>query len=522
MGESESRAFGVPNLARTLAQVGRPSLSVALLAVGVALPVLALATALWGTPYVGVIAENPAGTVLRVEPGSFAWRVGIREGQTVLSLDSSDSPGGWQIAVRGPDAEIHASARGAEAGVREGIPLAFLGLLLAIAGVASFVWRPRRAGAALSLAVIAAATALGVAPEASVFMTASLAALIVPVAWIASRTDSPRRRLAVLASGGLLVGAWLVARVAVPGIFDAMDVIRAATVAAMVFAVVALEVDREAVARRLRDLGGLRTLDVAAIAVAVVVAVLLLVVAGAGPLVTVGVLAISTLFYPRWRVAAGAVLDRLLVADWRRRLSVEASEVERGRLARDLHDVPLQELAGVIRRLELIPEAHRESAALREVADHLRAVATELRPPVLEDFGLVPAIDFLAAQVNRETDAFHVEATVAEEAGGGSVARPPAEVEIALFRIVQEALANAVRHSGGRRAFVRGRVGPGGVDLTVADDGRGLAPGAMERAVREGRMGTVSLQERARSVGAALRFGTAREGGLSVHVEWAR
>lgn len=522
MGESESRTFGVPNLARTLTGVARPLLSVALLAVGVALPVLAVATALWATPYMGVIAENPAGTVLRVEPGSFAWRVGIREGQTVLSLDSSDSPGGWQITVRGPDAEIHASARGAEAGMRERIPIAVLGVLLAVAGVASFVWRPRRAGASLSLAVVAAATALGVASEASVFITASVAALVVPVAWIAGRMISPRRQLAVLASGGLLAGAWLVARLAVPGLFDVVDAARAGVVVAAAVAVVGLEVDQRSLARRLRDLGGLRTLDVATIAVAVVVAVLLLVVAGAGPLVTVGVLAIGALLYPRWRGAAGAALDRLLIADWRRRLSAKASELERGRLARDLHDVPLQELAGVIRRLEFIPEAHRESAALREVADHLRAVATELRPPVLEDFGLVPAIEFLAAQVNRETDAFRVEATVADEVGGGSVARPPAEVEIALFRIVQEALSNAVRHSGGRRAFVRGKVGPGGVDLTVADDGRGLAPGAIDHAIREGRMGTVSLQERARSVGAALRFGTAREGGLSVHVEWAR
>ena len=497
-------------------------MSLFLLVAGVALPALALATTLWGTPFLSVVPENPGGVVLRVEPGSFAWHEGIREGQTVISLDSSDSRGGGRVTVAGPDGEINASIREAEAVLRDTLSLSVLGLLLAAIGVAFFAWHPRRAGAALSLAVIVAATPLAIASETVVYVTASVAALVVPVVWIASRTRSSRIRLTLLTSAGALAGTWLVARQAIPGLFDPVDALRAAVVAAAGLTVIGLQLDRRSLARRLRDLGGLRTLDVAAIAVAVVVAVLLLVVTGAGPLVTVGVLAIGALLYPRWRRVADAVVDRLLVADLRGRLSAEASEVERGKLARDLHDVPLQEIAGVIRRLELIPEARQESAALREVADHLRAVATELRPPVLEDFGLVPAIEFLAAQVNRETDAFHVEATVAEEVGGGSVARPPAEVEIALFRIVQEALSNAVRHSGGRRAFVRGKVGPGGVDLTVADDGRGLAPGAIDHAIREGRMGTVSLQERARSVGAALRFGTAREGGLSVHVEWAR
>ena len=184
--------------------------------------------------------------------------------------------------------------------------------------------------------------------------------------------------------------------------------------------------------------------------------------------------------------------------------------------------VPLQELAGVIRRLDLVPDARAENTALRQIADKLRSIATELRPPILDDLGLAPALDALVAHAAGEADPFEVGVAVRDETGSGQNGRPPPEVEIAIYRIVQEALANAIRHSGGKRAKVSGTVAVGRIVLTVSDDGMGLADTSLERGTRSGRLGVASMRNRAESVGAALAFEPSAEGGLAVKVSWTQ
>ncbi len=501
--------------------IGSPA-ALAVVLIGAALAAAATLTALLGSPSMGVVSESPGGVVRHVEPGSYAWQKGIRAGQAVVNLESSDSPGGWAITTAGPDSEIRASVAAAEGALRSTLPVALVAAGLAVLAILSVAWRSRRAEALASLAIVLAAVPLSVASEPPITVTARLAALAIPALWLIGRTAARPWRPAVGAAALAIAVGWLAAWAAIPSLFDPLETARTGAVILAGGAIIELQLDRHAIAERLRSAGGLRTLDVAMLALAILLGVELQLVAGAPPIVTIGLIAVGLAVYPRWRRVAGAAIDRLFVADLRDRLMLAAAEAERGRLARDLHDAPLQELAGVIRRLDLVPDAQAENTALRKVADELRAISTELRPPILDDLGLAAAITALVARADREVEGFHVQTAVRDDTESGLAGRPPAEVEIALYRIVQEALANAIRHSGGHRAIVEGEVAAHRIALTVRDDGTGLAGGALERALREGRLGVSSMRQRANAIGATLTLEPSPDGGLAVSVSWTR
>jgi signal transduction histidine kinase len=210
-------------------------------------------------------------------------------------------------------------------------------------------------------------------------------------------------------------------------------------------------------------------------------------------------------------------IEHLLLGDVREQAAAEASEAERARLVRDLHDVPLQELAAVIRRLEILPGAEAESEDLRALAGHLRNVATELRPPVLDDLGLPAALDYLAEETT--TQALPVTTELVDDTGFGTDRRPPTDVELAMFRIASEAVGNAVRHSGGTKVQVHAAVAPDRVELAVSDDGAGLPTEAAQDASRRKRLGLASMRRRAEAIDAELSIdGSAR--GTTVRVVW--
>jgi two-component system NarL family sensor kinase len=220
---------------------------------------------------------------------------------------------------------------------------------------------------------------------------------------------------------------------------------------------------------------------------------------------------------PSTRKRFGEPIEDALFGDVREAAAAEAAEAERARLARDLHDVPLQELVAVIRRLEIMPGTEAESEDLRSLAGHLRNVATELRPPVLDDLGLPAALDYLAEESTSST--LPVSADIVDDTGFGAERRPPADVELAMYRIASEAVGNAVRHSGGTRIRIAGSVAPGRVELTVADDGAGLAPDAAREAAKRKRMGLASMRRRAQAIDAELSIdGSAR--GTQVRIAW--
>jgi signal transduction histidine kinase len=208
----------------------------------------------------------------------------------------------------------------------------------------------------------------------------------------------------------------------------------------------------------------------------------------------------------------------MLLADLREHARLDAAEAERAHLSRELHDAPLQQLAGIIRRLELLPEARAESEELRAVAEQLRGVATELRPPVLDDLGSPrPSSPAETASTNEVAVVAEVEDLTRLGVGG----RPPAEVELAIFRVAQEAVANALRHAQASEIRLAGEVAAGRIVLSVTDDGRGLDEGEARAAARRGRLGLASIRRRAEAIDAEVDIGGSPEG-TRVAVRWAR
>src|SRR6188472_1983600 len=171
---------------------------------------------------------------------------------------------------------------------------------------------------------------------------------------------------------------------------------------------------------------------------------------------------------------------RRLEAERRRAGSaaLRAQEEERTRVARDLHDEVNQSLTGLLLRLEAAretapPELEAELAETKALANQamreLLSLARQLRPTALDDLGLKAAIAGQVEQLARgEIDA--------EFSAGGDLSSLGDDAQLVVYRVAQEALSNAARHSGAGRVAVRlYRDDDGGVELTVSDDGRGFA-----------------------------------------------
>jgi signal transduction histidine kinase len=181
---------------------------------------------------------------------------------------------------------------------------------------------------------------------------------------------------------------------------------------------------------------------------------------------------------------------------------VEAQEAERRRIARELHDETGQALVSVLMGLRLVDQqtegAGEAIGELRETVSNaiqeLRALAVELRPTALDDFGLGPALERLGDTFARRTG-IRVELDVSRLDDG----RLGERTETALYRIVQEGLTNVAKHAGAASAsVVVGRSGDA-VRLVVEDDGHGFDPAAAD-----GGLGLVSMRERAELVGGKL------------------
>ena len=208
----------------------------------------------------------------------------------------------------------------------------------------------------------------------------------------------------------------------------------------------------------------------------------------------------------------------------------DSQEEERRRIARELHDDTLQGLLAVARRLELhlggeadpMPRARLEELQrmVSETADGVRLISRDLRPLILEDLGLEPALRMLVAAAREGEGAVpHADLRVEGEAG-----RLEPSVELALFRIAQEALANIRRHAHATGLEVRLRVEPAAVTLDVHDDGVGFeTPAALAGLAASGHFGLVGMQERAWAAGGTLEVTTAPGHGcrLRAHIPLA-
>src|SRR5436305_13089204 len=207
---------------------------------------------------------------------------------------------------------------------------------------------------------------------------------------------------------------------------------------------------------------------------------------------------------------------RRLEAERRRAGSaaLHAQEEERARVARDLHDEANQALTGRLLRLAAAreaapPELEGELAETKALANQamteLLSLARQLRPTALDDLGLAAAIegqvDRLGGEIGTSLD---VEGDFSELGG---------DAQLVVYRVAQEALSNAARHSGAGRVEVRLRSSDGGVALEVTDDGRRFAFDESE-----GGLGIAGMRERALLIGAELTIESRPDSGTTVRL----
>ena len=202
---------------------------------------------------------------------------------------------------------------------------------------------------------------------------------------------------------------------------------------------------------------------------------------------------------------------------------VRAREDERNRLARDLHDGPAQALAAAlfgvdmaIRALDQTPATARDElvaarALIRDALDDVRALMAGLRPRLLEERGLVVALQSLAAIPLWGTE------VIVETRGISADQRLPPETELGLFRVAQEAISNARRHGAATRVQVSLLTRPGSVELLVVDDGCGFSPEPGMQLIGRGE-GLPGMRERAAVLGGELRIKSAPGAGTQISV----
>jgi len=198
-------------------------------------------------------------------------------------------------------------------------------------------------------------------------------------------------------------------------------------------------------------------------------------------------------------------------------------EEERHRLARELHDDTLQSLIALNQRVQLARLSTNDSPdgqSLDEIQkitestiQDLRRVTKALRPIYLEDLGLAAALEMLA----RETQQLHK--LVVRFHREGTEQRLPEEVELALYRMVQEALSNVVRHAGATHASVDISFSNSRLIIQVADDGSGFAvPDSPSAFAPSGHYGLLGLYERAELIGAKLEIQSEQGAGTRIVV----
>ena len=207
---------------------------------------------------------------------------------------------------------------------------------------------------------------------------------------------------------------------------------------------------------------------------------------------------------------------------------LKAQEGERLRIARELHDDTAQALTGLSRRLDMLvdtlpsgedrfPQGARERLEeLRDQSDKIlqgvRRFSRDLRPPVLDDLGLLPALKWLAMALEEQGIGANISVL-------GEQHRLPDETELALFRIVQEALNNVRKHSCASAVELTVDFRDRGIRITIADNGQGFhLPGSTSDLAECGKLGIIGMQERTRLLGGTLSVHSEPGAGTSVVV----
>jgi PAS domain S-box-containing protein len=234
-----------------------------------------------------------------------------------------------------------------------------------------------------------------------------------------------------------------------------------------------------------------------------------------------------------WKTAEGAVGGILILAedigrrkqmeqtlaDMSRKL-IESQEQERARIARELHDDISQRLALLSIEIEQVEECSEKPSEVRdrarelsmrakEISTDIQTLSHELHSSKLDYLGIVGGMKSWCSEFGER------QGIGIEFKSSGLPNPPPPEVSLCLFRVLQEALHNAAKHSGVKRVDVQLGEESGGIQLTVSDLGKGFDVAA---AMRDRGLGITSMRERVRLVGGTIVIGSTPLGGTTVHV----
>jgi signal transduction histidine kinase len=204
----------------------------------------------------------------------------------------------------------------------------------------------------------------------------------------------------------------------------------------------------------------------------------------------------------------------------------QAQEEERKRIARELHDDTAQALYGLTRQIDNFVRGNSSlqpgvvaflsgiENGMRDLLQSVRRFSQDLRPSILDDLGLLPAIRWLLDDLERK------HGVKADLRVTGEQRRLSAHAELMLFRVVQEALRNIVRHAQASKVDLLMDFDPGRLRVRVADNGKGFSlSGDLKDLPREGRLGLAGMEERARLIGGKLHIDSKPGEGTAVLVD---
>jgi signal transduction histidine kinase len=203
---------------------------------------------------------------------------------------------------------------------------------------------------------------------------------------------------------------------------------------------------------------------------------------------------------------------------------ISAQEAERSRIAREIHDELGQLLTRLSLNLKLWEEGlvsdvqdmqrhlHQAQQLLQQTQEQAYHLIFELRPPALDELGLESA---LRDEVSQRVSPLGITASVVTR---GQVGHVPEEMATAVFRIVQEAISNIIRHANARRVWVRLDCEPDSLEITIEDDGVGVAEDILGRDDGHRPLGLLGMQERAMAMDGKLRINARHPRGTRVHL----
>jgi signal transduction histidine kinase len=202
----------------------------------------------------------------------------------------------------------------------------------------------------------------------------------------------------------------------------------------------------------------------------------------------------------------------------------QGQEDERKRLARELHDETLQSIIALNQRVQLAKQLVGEEniqeslVEIQQMIDHtmqeLRRLTRALRPLYLEDLGLVAALEMLAQETGE------ISGIPVRFYQRGSESRLPDQAEIAIYRIVQEALSNITRHAQAESAAISLVYQPDEVLLTITDDGRGFeVSDNLTEFSTNGHFGLLGICERAELIGAKINIQSEKGKGSQLYIQ---